>query len=59
MDCLNSPSHGLYQRSNHKHTNSADITHKLHTNEMHCIFTFYYLTPTYVSAFIRPSSGGS
>jgi hypothetical protein len=26
-------------------------THKLHTNEIHYIFTFYSLTPTYVSAF--------
>jgi hypothetical protein len=25
---------------------------------MHYIFTFYSLTPTYVSAFTRPSSGG-
>jgi hypothetical protein len=33
--------------------------HKLHTNAMHYIFTFYSLTPTYVSAFTRPSSGGS
>jgi hypothetical protein len=31
-------------------------THKLHTNEMHYILIFYSLTPTYVSAFTRPSS---
>jgi hypothetical protein len=31
-------------------------THKLHTNEMHNIFTFCSLTPTYVSAFTRLSS---
>jgi hypothetical protein len=35
------------------------IAHKLHTNQMHYIFTFYPLTPTHVSAFTRPSSGGS
>jgi ABC-type long-subunit fatty acid transport system fused permease/ATPase subunit len=34
--------------------NISQITHQ----QMHYIFTFYALTPTYVSAFTRPSSGG-
>jgi hypothetical protein len=44
-----------------KHTPSVTTTiittHKLHTNKMHHITTFYSSTPTYVSAFTRPSSG--
>jgi hypothetical protein len=35
-----------------------ELIHKLHTNEIHYIFTIYSSTPTYVSAFTRPSSGG-
>jgi hypothetical protein len=33
--------------------------HKFHTYKMHYIFTLYFFTPTYISALIRPSSGGS
>jgi hypothetical protein len=44
----------------HLQQSITEITnHKSHTNKMHYIFTFYSLTPTYVSTLTRPSSGGS
>jgi hypothetical protein len=52
------PTATLNQISSTKHKkNTISSIHKLHINQMHYIFTFYSLTPTYVSAFTRPSSG--